>query len=92
VRSTSSFFCLEDPRRLAIDMQEVVREAVAGFQRKLSNSYTSPGADVGGFGVLHHPSSEHQRSVDVLAGELLGWATLPQMTVATVAETEPRTG
>jgi hypothetical protein len=50
----------------------VVRETVTRFQGKLSNSHTSPGADVGGFRVLDHPPSEDQRSVDVLAGELLG--------------------
>lgn len=37
---------LNDARRPPIHVEEVVCEAVAGFQRKLPNGDTSPGADV----------------------------------------------
>ncbi len=57
---------------LAVDVEQVVRFAVAGVQLELADRHAAGGVDVGGLEVLHRPAGGGEQAVDVLAGELLG--------------------
>lgn len=63
---------LDDARRLPVHVEQVVREAVAGFQRKLADRHAPVRRDVGLVGVTDHPPRLAQQPVDLLARLLLG--------------------
>lgn len=68
---------LDDTRRLAVHVEQVIGEPVAG-QGELSYGRTARGVDVGACTVLHHPAGGAQQLVDGLPGGLLrGHLALP---------------
>ena len=59
---------LDDPNRLAIDVEQVVGVAVARFQAELPDRDTPPGVQVHRIAGLDVPARLDQGSVDLLAG------------------------
>jgi len=57
---------------LAVDVEQVVGEAVPGFEREFAQRYTPGGVDVGRGDALHRPAGSGQELVDLLAGALFG--------------------
>ena len=60
---------LDDAGRLAIDIQQVIREAVAG-QRELADRHAARGVDAGLVRVLNVPAREAEQPIDLFAGAL----------------------
>ncbi len=62
---------LDHPGSLAVNVEEVVGEAVTG-ERKLADRHPARRMDVGGADVLHGPAGRLQQAVDLLAGFSFG--------------------
>ncbi len=63
---------LDDARRLAVDVEEVVGEAMSWLQRELADRDTAPSVDIGPGDVLDVPSGRDESGIDRLPGLVLG--------------------
>src|SRR5260370_32673162 len=64
--SFAFFFGFDDASGDGIDVEKIVRLAVAGVHRELSDGYAAAGGNVGFVAGLHNPASIGEETVDIL--------------------------
>jgi hypothetical protein len=62
------FLGFDHPGSLAVDIQQVIGETVAGFQRELTDGNAPRGVDICLARVAHMPAGYSEQAIDVLPG------------------------
>jgi hypothetical protein len=63
---------LDRANGLAVEIEQVIREAETGFHREISDSDSAPSGQIEFVAVLDNPARRHQIGVDLPSGSLLG--------------------
>ena len=66
------FFCFDYAGRDAVDVEEMVRFAVASFEREFADGDAAAGRDISLVARLNDPASFGEQAVDVFACAVLG--------------------